>query len=118
MNPDRVFRLAVYGSLRPGRENHHHVADISGTWTAGIVRGDLHPTGWGMTLGYPALKWRADGAEVPVQVLESVELPLHWARLDAFEGAAYRRLVVPVELPDGASVDACIYVASADPSQP
>jgi hypothetical protein len=62
-----------------------------------------------MTYGFPALVWRADGPPVPVRLFESPDLPRHWARLDAFEGEAYRRIVVPVEI--GANrVEANIYV--------
>jgi gamma-glutamylcyclotransferase (GGCT)/AIG2-like uncharacterized protein YtfP len=102
-------RLAVYGTLRPGEANHHMLADLPGTWERGTVRGRLHRTGWGMTFGFPALIWDPGAPPVPVQVLTSRELPAHWARLDAFEGNAYRRVVVPVRI--GAdSVLANVYV--------
>ncbi|MGZ8456592.1 MAG: gamma-glutamylcyclotransferase [Gemmatirosa sp.] len=88
--------LAVYGTLAPGRSNHHVVAPLGGAWTAGVVEGALAPEGWGATLGYPALRPQAGGAAVPVQVLSSARLPEAWGRLDAFEGPAYRRVLVPV----------------------
>jgi hypothetical protein len=40
------------------------------------------------------------GAAVAVQVLASARLPEGWARLDAFEGLDYRRILVPVFVPD------------------
>lgn len=89
-------RLAVYGSLRPGENNHHLVAEIPGRWSEGFVRGTLHESGWGATLGYPALVWDEDGPEVPVRILTADGLPEHWDRLDAFEGDAYLRILVPV----------------------
>ena len=46
--------------------------------------------------GYPGLIWRPGAARNGVDVLESAELPRHWKKLDAFEGADYRRIVVPV----------------------
>lgn len=108
-DPGPAHRLAVYGSLAPGEVNHPRLAPLRGTWRPGTVRGDLHPVGWGMTYGFPALVWRGDGPRVPVQLFESDDLPAHWARLDAFEGDAYRRIVVPVEV-EGARLDANIYV--------
>lgn len=88
--------LAVYGTLAPGRANHHVVAPLGGDWMPGVVEGDLAPSGWGATLGYPALQPRAGGPLVAVQVLRSPALPRAWPSLDAFEGAGYRRVLVPV----------------------
>jgi gamma-glutamylcyclotransferase (GGCT)/AIG2-like uncharacterized protein YtfP len=93
----RVSRaLAVYGTLAPGRSNHHVVAPLGGEWTPGVVEGDLAPSGWGAVLGYPALHPRAGGPVVAVQVLRSAALPDAWPRVDAFEGPEYRRILVPV----------------------
>jgi gamma-glutamylcyclotransferase (GGCT)/AIG2-like uncharacterized protein YtfP len=94
-------RLAVYGSLAPGRQNHHMVAPLGGTWTEGVVEGDLTTYGWGAAIGYPALRLRAGGPVVPVQLLTSHALSQAWADLDAFEGAEYRRVLVPVWTSDG-----------------
>ncbi len=101
--PER--RMAVYGSLRPGEENHGQVATLVGEWVDGLVRGDLYDRGWAAGAGYPGLVWRPDGREVAVRVLRSAALPAHWARLDAFEGPGYRRILVPVEI--GAGVEVC-----------
>ena len=89
-------RLAVYGSLAPGRQNHHIVAPLGGTWVDGVVEGDLVTYGWGAALGYPALRLNTGGPAVRVQVLTTASLRAAWAYLDAFEGAAYRRVLVPV----------------------
>jgi hypothetical protein len=89
--------------------NHAVVADLHGTWRRGMVRGWLHPAGWGMTYGFPALRWDPDGPPVAVQLLTSPDLPGAWDRLDRFEGGAYRRIVVPVACAD-ATVLANIYV--------
>jgi gamma-glutamylcyclotransferase (GGCT)/AIG2-like uncharacterized protein YtfP len=105
--------LAIYGSLAPGRPNHHHVAGIPGRWVSGQVHGHLVEEGWGAALGYPALLLAPDGPPVDVQVLESADLPAHWARLDDFEGPGYERVLTTVHTPDD-EVDAYIYVHRAD----
>lgn len=97
-------RLAVYGSLAPGRSNHHVLAPFGGTWTRGRVRGDLVELGWGAAAGYPALRLRVDGPWVLVHVLESTRLPGAWTGIDAFEGSEYRRVLVPVYAEGGDAV--------------
>jgi gamma-glutamylcyclotransferase (GGCT)/AIG2-like uncharacterized protein YtfP len=89
-------RLAVYGSLAPGRENHDLLAKYHGTWSHGRVRGDLVNAGWGASGGYPGLIPRDDGPWVAVQVFESASLTDAWWELDAFEGSEYRRVLIPV----------------------
>lgn len=104
-------RLAIYGTLAPGRSNHAQVADIEGRWLDGTVRGRLYPSGWGAAEGYPAILLDDAADEVPVVVLESPELPNHWQRLDAFEGPGYRRVRTNVHTAEG-SIDAFIYELS------
>jgi gamma-glutamylcyclotransferase (GGCT)/AIG2-like uncharacterized protein YtfP len=104
-------RLAVYGSLAPGRENHRVVAPLGGTWATGVVEGDLTTYGWGAAMGYPALRPRPGGPAVPVQVLNSEALRAAWPELDAFEGAEYRRVLVPVWT-GGAGARALLTVAN------
>ena len=91
--------LAVYGTLAPGQPNHHVVAPLGGEWTDGVIEGDLVPVGWGATLGYPAFRSRAGGPAVAVKVLTAPALATAWADLDRFEGAEYRRILVPVFSP-------------------
>ncbi|HZG41430.1 MAG TPA: gamma-glutamylcyclotransferase [Longimicrobium sp.] len=88
--------LAVYGTLAPGRPNHHVVSPLGGEWTEGVIEGELFPVGWGATLGYPAFRPRAGGPAVPVHVLKADALAGAWPRLDRFEGPGYRRILVPV----------------------
>ena len=96
-------RLAVYGSLAPGKPNHSVIADIHGRWRRGWVEGDLHAEGWDAPHGYPGMIWRPGAGRIPVELLESEHLPAHWQRLDTFEGVDYRRIVVPVFGVDDAS---------------
>ena len=106
---DTAQRLAVYGTLAPGRSNHHQVAMLRGTCRTGTVRGQLLPNGWGAALGYPALILDDSAEPVEAHLLESLDLPAHWARLDAFEGEGYRRVVAAVSI-GGQPVLANIYV--------
>lgn len=110
-----LHRLATYGSLAPGRPNHHHLDGLAGRWLAGYVTGRLVDAGWGAGLGFPALVVDPDGARVDVQVFESPDLPAHWPRLDAFEGEQYQRTLVPVHTPDG---DVPAFIYALRPSDP
>ena len=44
-----------------------------------------------------------------MDVFESLDLPEHWSRLDAFEGAGYERVSTTVSTPAG-DIEAFIYV--------
>jgi gamma-glutamylcyclotransferase (GGCT)/AIG2-like uncharacterized protein YtfP len=102
-------RLAAYGSLAPGRPNHDQLDGLEGRWLKGHVDGTLVDAGWGASLGYPALVLDPAGSAIIVDVFESVDLPAHWARLDAFEGPGYERVVTTVHMPTG-DIGASIYV--------
>jgi len=88
--------LAVYGTLAPGRPNHHLVASLGGEWTEGLIEGDLLPVGWGADLGHPGFRPQAGGDAVAVGVLRAPLLASAWPDLDRFEGEGYRRILVPV----------------------
>ncbi|HEX8359657.1 MAG TPA: gamma-glutamylcyclotransferase [Longimicrobium sp.] len=103
--------LAVYGTLAPGRSNHHVVAPLGGAWTEGWIEGDLIAAGWGATLGYPAFRPRTGGPAVPVHVLAAPTLPAAWPRLDRFEGPGYRRILVPV-FTDGRRDERSLYTVA------
>lgn len=103
------MRLATYGTLARGRENNRQLSDLPGRWIAGSVRGSLVEEGWGAKLGYPALILDPDGTRIEVFVFESPALTHHWHRLDAFEGAGYRRVAVDVSTAEGV-LRASIYV--------
>ena len=117
MTPVSKHRLAVYGSLAPGKSNHYMLANYAGTWTRGRVRGNLVNAGWGATGGFPGLVPRSDAPWVSVQVFESDELPNAWPDLDAFEGIEYRRVVIDVfsdESEEHPLFQAHIYALAAD----
>ena len=105
--------LAVYGTLAPGRVNHHQISALSGNWRRGTVRGKLFPSGWGAAAGFPGLILDPRGPTVEVSLFESEELPAHWNRLDEFEGSGYKRVAVTVNT-DGGGRSAYIYVLAEE----
>ncbi len=104
-------RLAVYGTLAPGKSNHDQLDGLQGAWLNGVVRGRLIEHGWAARDGYPALVLDPRGPSVALQIFISPDLPDHWQRLDAFEGADYRRAPTMVEIGDD-RVEAWIYAAA------
>lgn len=97
---DNLFQvnqtLAAYGTLAPGRSNHHIVQPFGGDWCEGLIEGDLFQVGWGAALGYPGFRPRSGGECVTAHVLKSKLLSNGWELLDAFEGPGYWRILVPV----------------------
>jgi gamma-glutamylcyclotransferase (GGCT)/AIG2-like uncharacterized protein YtfP len=110
-------RLATYGTLAPGRPNHHQLAALTGRWLRGRLRGRLVEVGWGAALGFPGLVLDATGPTIEVQVFESHDLPRHWDRLDAFEGPGYRRVATRVHTDEG-ELEAFIYAVAEAPPGP
>src|SRR5918994_2323087 len=78
--------LAVYGTLAPGRPNHHVLAPLGGEWTDGLIERHLIPLGWGAALGFPGFRPRVGGDAVAGA----------WPDLDRFEGPGYERILVLV----------------------
>jgi gamma-glutamylcyclotransferase (GGCT)/AIG2-like uncharacterized protein YtfP len=103
-------RLFVYGTLAPGEVNAHVLEPLVGEWLEASVRGTLHAQGWGQTYGFPALRLDAGAAAVAGLVFQSADLPANWARLDEFEGSAYRRVETEALLIDGTLCNAYIYI--------
>jgi gamma-glutamylcyclotransferase (GGCT)/AIG2-like uncharacterized protein YtfP len=83
--------LIVYGTLRPGCENHGVIAAIPGEWLDGEVFGSVT-----QFERYPRFKWMPEGESIKVKVLHSEKLSACYASVDDFEGAAYQRILVPV----------------------
>jgi len=106
-------RLAVYGTLAPGRVNHHQISALRGNWQRGTVKGKLFSAGWGAAMGFPGLILDPLGPSLDVDLFESMDLPQHWARLDEFEGSGYRRAVTTVNTAEG-NLSAWIYVLAED----
>lgn len=101
--------VATYGTLAPGRVNHNQLAGLKGVWQQGTVRGRLTEGAGESALGFPGLILEATGPLAEVYLFTSSDLLDRWARLDEFEGPAYRRAVTQVRTAD-AEVSAWIYV--------
>ncbi|MFH1595641.1 MAG: gamma-glutamylcyclotransferase [Pseudomonadota bacterium] len=86
-------RLIVYGSLAPGEMYHFLLADLPGTWEQCVIRGRLGEYG-----GFKAFKYDRVGPEHGAWLFTSQALPEKFSELDDFEGAGYRRLVIPARV--------------------
>jgi gamma-glutamylcyclotransferase (GGCT)/AIG2-like uncharacterized protein YtfP len=90
-------RLAIYGTLAPGKVNHHQIADLGGAWHDAAVRGRLDRVPCGIHTGLPAIALDPAAAPLPLKLLVCELLPDAWARLDAFESEEMQRLLAPLE---------------------
>ena len=102
-------KLFVYGTLAPGRPNHHILGKLAGTWEQATVKGTLRQAGWGADMGYPGINLDKHGDEIQGFLFSSEKLPEFWAWLDEFEGPAYKRVLTEVKLTDDRTVLANIY---------
>ncbi len=92
-------KLIAYGSLAPGQSNHSVVSDLKGQWQACVIRGTMsHKDGW---LVY---SWDPAGPDHNATLFTSNGLPGQWPRIDRFEGADYRRRLVPAQTQGGLTV--------------
>lgn len=108
-------RLAVYGSLAPGRRNHELIKPLGGKWRRGKIRGRYYSSGWGAGRAYSGVYLHAAGDEVEVHLLSSASLASQWGRLDAFEGDEYVRLLARVSWESGGYTVANVYAVRFDP---
>jgi gamma-glutamylcyclotransferase (GGCT)/AIG2-like uncharacterized protein YtfP len=103
-------RLFVYGTLAPGRSNHHLLEDCPGSWQRPRLQGHLLDEEWGAQFGFPGIVPSNEADYVEGYVLTSDGLRERWAMLDAFEGKEYQRAPVQVYLANEESVAAFVYV--------
>jgi gamma-glutamylcyclotransferase (GGCT)/AIG2-like uncharacterized protein YtfP len=85
-------RLIVYGTLMPGGQYHHLMADLAADWEKCTIRGRL-----GTYHGYPSFKWNPAGESHPAWLVTSAGLPAKFRELDDFEGDVYLRRLIPAE---------------------
>jgi len=86
-------RLIVYGTLVPGGQYHHLLADLEATWERCTIRGRL-----GSYRGYPSFKWNPSGEPHPAWLVTSPGLSAKFRELDEFEGKHYTRRFIPAEV--------------------
>jgi gamma-glutamylcyclotransferase (GGCT)/AIG2-like uncharacterized protein YtfP len=86
-------RLIVYGTLAPGGQYHHLLADLGAAWERCTIRGRL-----GSYRGYPSFKWNPLGEAHSAWLVTSPRLPAAFRVLDHFEGRAYSRRLIPAEV--------------------
>ena len=96
-------RLIVYGTLMPGGQYHHLMADLAAEWEKCTIRGRL-----GTYRGYPSFKWNPAGEPHPAWLVTSTGLPAKFRDLDDFEGDDYVRRLIPADV-GGRLVIAYIY---------
>jgi len=107
--------LFVYGTLAPGRVNHHIVEGIPGVWREATVKGRLLEEGWGAEMGYPGIELPQvdvnpeEYTDINGYILESPNLEDFWGALDEFEGEGYARVLAEAKLSDGRTVSANVY---------
>jgi hypothetical protein len=97
-------KLIVYGSLAPGGVNDFMLAGLSGEWHPCRIRGRM-----GAFLGFKSFRYDPQGPEHPAWLLVSTDLPGALSDLDAFEGEAYDRRIIPARV-NGGWVMAQVYV--------
>lgn len=90
-SPDQ--RLIVYGTLAPGEVNYFLLAGMGGTWERCVIKGSM-----GQWYGFKAFRWDPEGEEHPAWLLTSPGLPEKFPELDAFEGEAYQRTIIPAQV--------------------
>jgi gamma-glutamylcyclotransferase (GGCT)/AIG2-like uncharacterized protein YtfP len=100
-----VSRLFVYGTLKDDAVVQQL---LGGRLFArpGVLKGYRRTVD--PAIGYPVIHPHA-GETVPGKLLDGVDAAI-LAVLDAYEGAEYRRIIVPVQTVDGRTVDAYVYV--------
>jgi len=85
-------RLFIYGTLAPGRSNHHIMNGMTGVWQKAVAKGHLGSCEWGPYKGYPGFTPSEHGTWVDGYLFSSPDLPQNWQRLDDFEGEqSYKR---------------------------
>lgn len=104
-----VNKLFVYGTLAPGCPNEHILQNIGGSWEEATVTGVLHQKGWGSQMGFPGIIIDKKGSKIKGFLFSSNKISQYWHKLDEFEGTAYERILITVEIQNGMQLDAYIY---------
>lgn len=98
-------KLVVYGTLKPGEVNASVLHCVPGEWRNCTIRGWVQPGS-----DIPEFRWDSTGGVIRAMMLTSLGLKAEWSRIDRFEGARYKRRLVPVLLESARSVANCYVV--------
>ena len=101
-------RLVIYGTLAPGRANHNVIEDLSGRYLDCAVHGRVSEVD-----GLPYFTWAPAADALGALLFCSKQLPGKWDDLDRFEGAGYKRRLIPATTDSGLTV-ASVYLSTAD----
>ena len=105
-----ISRLLVYGRMRPGGPEEHHLTALNGTWHDATFPGYIQNEGACSLDTCPGLAWTPTGTWNEGFVFETERLKDHWSQLDSTEGAELVRLLTPIRAEAGDFV-ANIYVS-------
>lgn len=105
------IKLFVYGTLKPGQTNEWVLQKIGGRWKEATARGHIQQPEPGH-FSYPRFTPDPTAPKVKGHLFISFRLPRFWDKLDHFEGAAYQRLLIPVQHSDGVRDVANVYAAA------
>ncbi|WP_286927617.1 gamma-glutamylcyclotransferase family protein [Flavobacterium sp. UBA4197] len=108
--------LIIYGTLAPGKPNHHIMEHIRGEWQQATVKGKLENKGWGAEMGYYGFRHADAGEqnEIEAYVLFSDELVANRKYLDDFEGSGYKRILASYKKSNGETGVGYIYAIADD----
>jgi gamma-glutamylcyclotransferase (GGCT)/AIG2-like uncharacterized protein YtfP len=92
-------KLISYGTLAPGQPNHSLISDLIGEWEECVIRGTMSQRD-----GLSRFSWNPNGSEQIANIFSSDNLPNNWDRIDRFEGAGYRRQLIPTRTQAGIAI--------------
>lgn len=94
-------KLVAYGTLQPSKVNHSVLEPLTvKEWTKVQIEGKFTERQDGLR----SFKWRESSTRQTAMLLKSPQLPSFWTRLDEFEGAGYKRILVTALAGEEASV--------------
>lgn len=92
----------------------HMLEAIGGTWEKATIQGEYFKAGSIQGFDYPGIILRDSGETIEGYIFISDNLSNHWDKIDAYEGAFYRRVITQAELADGRTVDTYVYELNFD----
>lgn len=104
-----INRIFIYGTLQPGKPNHHVMKGFRGSWTKATVTGSLKQEGWGAKQGCPGIVLGTSSEAVEGYVFQTEQIQDLLPVLDKLEGEDYVRVQTIASLESGDQVEAHIY---------